>query len=631
MVQNSAADLPSPPEMAALVRAKDWSKTGFGAAVTWPPSLTLVVKIILASGFPMAVRWGPDFLMIYNDGYRAILGDKHPRALGLPFRETWPEVQPQLGPLHDAILAGTSGAFFAEDLLLRIQRRRAVWEDARFTVSYSPIPDQTAPTGVAGVLITAVETTHRVALEEALRASEERFAGIFRQTSVGVVQCGLDGGFLLANKRFCEITARTETDLLSLRIADITHPDDQKDTAARLRQLTVDGVPFIVEKRYVRPDGSHVWVSANVALTRDAGGSPQNFVAVVQDITQHKDSEMALRQREADLRLVLDSATDAFYCVDTEGTTTMCNAAFLRMLGIEHENDAIGRKLHDVIHHTRADGSHYPKEECPIYLTARGGSPAHVDDELFFRLDGSSFPVEYWASPIRRQGELQGAVCTFIDITERRRSQEQQSLLLRELNHRVKNLFAVTSGMVLLSARSARTTTELATSIRGRLNALSTAHELILPDPTRHTDAKPQPTSLHTLLQKILSPYIASGEPGERDRLVLSGEPVSIGTRAITDLALVVHELATNAAKYGALSVAAGSVHVAWAQRDRILVLTWEERGGPALAAPPTASGFGTVLSTHSIRGQLGGELSYAWNPNGLVVELLVPLERLRV
>src|SRR5271165_2783348 len=103
--------------LSALIRAKDWSKTLLGDADCWPPSLTLVVNLLLASGFPMAVRWGADFVMIYNDGYRPILGDKHPHALGLPFREVWLEVQAQLGPLHESILSGERSAFFAEDLL----------------------------------------------------------------------------------------------------------------------------------------------------------------------------------------------------------------------------------------------------------------------------------------------------------------------------------------------------------------------------------------------------------------------------------------------------------------------------------------------------------------------------------
>src|SRR5580693_5197863 len=165
-------DICATPNMSALIRAKDWSKTSLGDRAQWPASLTLVVDLLLASGFPMAVRWGSDFVMFYNDGYRPILGDKHPRALGLPFGEVWPEVQTTLRPLHEAILNGKRGAFFAEDLLLRIQRHGAEWEDARFTISYSPIPDASSSTGVGGVLITAVETTNRVQTEEALRASE---------------------------------------------------------------------------------------------------------------------------------------------------------------------------------------------------------------------------------------------------------------------------------------------------------------------------------------------------------------------------------------------------------------------------------------------------------------------------
>jgi PAS domain S-box-containing protein len=616
--------------MAARVRAKDWSKTLLGARETWPPSLALIVDVMLASGFPMCVRWGPQFVMIYNDGYRSILGDRHPAALGLPFHEAWPEVQPQLRPLHEAILTGTSGAFFAEDLLIKVQRRGSTeWENGRFTLSYSPVPDDTAAAGVGGVLVTVVETTARVRTEEALRASEERFAGIFQQTSVGVVQCDLDGRFLLVNRRFCEITGRTPDEFMSLRVADVTDPEDSAADSARLKRLVADGVPFNVEKRYLRPDGSQVWASVNVALMRSGDGKPQQFIAVVQDITERKISEEALREREADLRLVLDSATDGVYCVDTDGVTTMCNAAFLRMLGIERDENALGKKLHDVIHHSHPDGSHYPKEACPIYRSAKSGEPAHVEGELFFRLDGTSFPVEYWVNPIWRDGKLQGAVCTFIDITERRQAQEQQGMLVQELNHRIKNLFAVASGMIALSARSAKTLEEYAINIRGRLDALALAHDLILPGAAGGTGATAEPIGLETLLRRILSPYALAQDDGKRARLVINGPPVALGARAVTTFALILHELATNAAKYGALSVEQGGLHISWSCAGDVLQMKWEENGGPALAGPPKAEGFGTVLSNHSVRAQLGGTISHAWNSNGLIVDLAVPLERL--
>ena len=157
----------------------------------------------------MRFRWGPEFVMIYNDGYRSILGSKHPAAFGLPFHQAWPEVQTQLRPLHEAILNGTSGAFFAEDLLIRSS-------DAALLIGKTlALPLATARCRTKSsyrrwrCARTAVETTNRVRTEEALRISEERFAGIFEQTRVGIVHRELDGRFLLVNRRYCEIVGRT--------------------------------------------------------------------------------------------------------------------------------------------------------------------------------------------------------------------------------------------------------------------------------------------------------------------------------------------------------------------------------------------------------------------------------------
>src|SRR5262249_21320164 len=140
-------------------------------------SLKLGVAMILVSGFPMAIRWGPELVLIYNDAYRHILRNKHPDALGRPLSEVWEEVYPDLGALNQAILRGQRGTFFAVDHPWIVRRQGAAAEDARFTISYSPIPEESAPNGIGGVLTTCLETTERVHKEAALRLQNERLEG----------------------------------------------------------------------------------------------------------------------------------------------------------------------------------------------------------------------------------------------------------------------------------------------------------------------------------------------------------------------------------------------------------------------------------------------------------------------
>ena len=137
------------------------------------------------------------------------------------------------------------------------------------------------------------------------------------------------------------------------------------------------------------------------------------------DVTAQYRTEAALKESEAYVRLLLNSSAEAFYAVDRDGVTTLCNAAFCKLIGFGGADEAIGRKLHDVIHHSHADGRHYDVADCPVYRCASEGTPAHVTDELFYRLDGTPVPVEYWVKPILFEGEHRGAICTFIDITDR--------------------------------------------------------------------------------------------------------------------------------------------------------------------------------------------------------------------
>jgi two-component sensor histidine kinase/PAS domain-containing protein len=297
MIQQSVPDIAPTPKMSELIRAKDWSKTVLGSADSWPPNLTLVVNMMLASGFPMAVRWGPDFAMIYNDGYRPILGDKHPGALGLPFREVWPEVQAQLGPLHEAILTGRRGAIFAEDLLLRIQRHGLQWEDARFTVSYSPVPDTSAPTGVGGVLITAVETTNRVLTEEALRASEERYRSAMILGRMGSWEVDFVKGIRIWTPEGMALFGINLTDGLgdvggeTDELRQAMHSED-RHLLAQFHALADSQESFPAEYRILKADGQICWLSGyGRVLDRQPDGKAHRLINIAVDITERKTAE----------------------------------------------------------------------------------------------------------------------------------------------------------------------------------------------------------------------------------------------------------------------------------------------------------------------------------------------------
>jgi len=323
MTMPTDTDISATSSMPALIRAKDWSKTTLGCADRWPASLKLVVELLLASGFPMAVRWGPDFVMIYNDGYRPILGDKHPLALGLPFRMVWPEVQTQLAPLHESILSGERSAFFAEDLILKIQRHGSQWEEAHFTVSYSPIPDARAPSGVGGVLITAVETTNRVRMEEALRRSEEKYRSAMYLGRIGSWEIDIVKGVRTWTREGMALFGIDLPDGLgqvgghSDEFYQAMHPED-RPLLGEYHAIADKEDSFQAEYRILKADGSICWLAGyGRVLDRQPDGKAHHVINVATDVTERKNAEahqrfllQELSHRSKNLLTIVQSIAD---------------------------------------------------------------------------------------------------------------------------------------------------------------------------------------------------------------------------------------------------------------------------------------------------------------------------------
>lgn len=204
---------------------------------------------------------------------------------------------------------------------------------------------------------------------------------------------------------------------------------------------------------------------------------------------------------------------------------------------------------------------------------------------------------------------------------ELRESLRRQEMLAREMGHRVKNVFAVTESIVRLTAGRAESSTDLAESLSRRLGALAEAHALAggtwLEESSR--------VDLDELLRVIVRPFQDAAD----SRLVLSGPEVGCGAHAASALALVIHELATNAAKYGALSRPSGRVEIGWRRDGGNIVLTWRETGGPRVESAPETDGFGSTLIRRTVTRQFGGELDEQWLPEGFVCTMVLSAEKL--
>ncbi len=224
-------------------------------------------------------------------------------------------------------------------------------------------------------------------------------------------------------------------------------------------------------------------------------------------------------------------------------------------------------------------------------------------------------------------GKIIGASKIARDIGERRRAEQQQHMLLREMDHRVKNLFTLASGVVALSARSANSAAELASAVRERLSALARAHALTLPVMTDEGRRTEQSTTLHALIHTILAPYDGQTADGKA-RVAISGADIPIAGGSLTSLALLLHEFATNAAKYGALSAPTGHIDIECKDDGAQLILTWVERNGPPVEHQANGEGFGTKIARSTVQGQLGGEISRDWDPAGLRIRLSIARDR---
>ena len=463
----------SPREMTQRIHEMDWSATPLGSRDTWPQSLKVSVAMILASGFPMAIRWGPEQILIYNDGYRLILRDKHPNALGRPGREVWWEIYPELGPLNEAILRGEREAFFAEDHPWIVRREGTTIEEARFTISYSPIPDEAAPNGIGGILTTCVETTERVRQEQALRVLNDTLEAEISQRIqerdriwqlsedlLGV--SNFEGYFTSVNPAWTNLLGWSEDEIKKLHVSELRHSDDAAHSMAGRRRLA-EGVPTVrMENRFRHKDGSWRWLAWT--LTAEDG----LIYLIGRHVTAEKLAAEALRESERQFRLFTEAATDhALIRLDARGVVSGWNAGAQRIAGYV-EAEIVGHHF-SRFYTTAARAAGAPERALAVAAT----SGSYEDDGWRVRKNGSLFLAAVVIDAIRdEEGKLIGFANIMRDVTERhearaklQRAQEQLALsqkmealgqLTGGIAHDFNNMLMVVSGNAQILKRRLR-------------------------------------------------------------------------------------------------------------------------------------------------------------------------------
>jgi two-component sensor histidine kinase/PAS domain-containing protein len=392
--------------------------------------------------------------------------------------------------------------------------------------------------------------------------------------------------------------------------------DEASDPVLKASYLDMERRWLVLARSYGFTESLNNFTSANAAWRSDFDGK-----------TMHQKPESVLERASASEMLNLLPV--AIYVCEPSGLILYYNETAAHLWGR-------APKLMDPIDRFcgsyrmwRLDGDPLPHPECPMADVLRTGLPVGDKEIIVERPDGSRGVALVNIRPFMdASGNMLGAVNCFRDITKRQLARERERLLLREANHRLKNLFATINAMINLSVRSAQTAQELAKALRGRLAALLRAKELVRPGIMGTEHAASERTTVDALVRTILQPY---DDDISRDRISASGPDVVVGAAAVTNLALALHECATNAVKYGALSELNGAICIKWETQGDDFRLDWEETGGPVIAVPPKAHGFGSTLTDRSVTNHLGGKIEYDWQRNGLKLRMTIPLDRLSV
>ena len=620
--QGRIADPPPRNGMRARIEAFDWAATPLGPRERWSASLRFAVDMVVASRFPTALRWGRDLVLIYNDAYAPMLGERHPKVLGKTFAEAPPTSAADSEAPERAILDGTSGGDIIEDLPLPTVHADGTVTHGYFTLRLTPLPDPDAPSGVGGVQIALSETTERKHIEAALETAEADLRIAIDAAGLGRWDHNPATGARYWDKRCREIYGLPEgaiDDPLDA-FERLVHPDDLPALMEAVRAAMDPAGDNTINREYrIRrgDDGALRWIETfGRAFFRD--GQCVRFVGVASDVTERKAAAARLVLQEETMALAVDAANVGTWDFDPRERKLVVSERGYGMFGMLPGSAAGPEDFYTRMH---------PEDREAVRAVLRDSLDPAVRGpvEVEFRAVGRDDAVERWIAARGRSvfdetGACVRVVGATVDITERKKSELHLRLLVNELNHRVKNTLATIQAIAVQTFHAARSLPQAQEAFSARIVALAEAHDILTRENWEGAELSDVLARLETL-------------HGGTRRFVASGPPVRLSPRLALSLSMALHELATNAAKYGALSIPSGHVRVGWTvtspqddgERPR-LVLTWREHDGPPVS-PPSRRGFGSRLIERGLAAELSGEAQIDFQPEGVVCRIEAGLE----
>nr|WP_249810427.1 PAS domain S-box protein [Bradyrhizobium sp. 157] len=451
--------------------------------------------------------------------------------------------------------------------------------------------------------------------QAAREASDARLAATYEAASMGIAEADHAGRLLRVNDALCKITGYSREQLLRMSFADYTHPEDRaEDAELYSRQTRSEIANYSIRKRALRPDGTIRYLDVFSSSVRDCSGNFRYGVRVLQDVTDTKQMEDRIRDSEQHMRDLLEALPAAVYTTDAKGLITFYNKAAVEMAGRAPQAGdewCVTWKLY------WPDGSPLPHHECPMAIALRENRPVIGMEAVAERPDGTRVPFIPYPTPLRdAAGNLVGAINMLVDITERKRAENSQKVLIDELNHRVKNTLATVQSLARQTAHHAKSLEDFTGTFEGRVMALARAHDLL-------TKRNWQDAPIEKLMEDIFAAV------RHDDRFIIEGPHVDIDARTALSVTMVLNELLTNATKYGALSSSQGFVAARWTVREdtarTLLDFTWQEKGGP-LVKPIKRRGFGTRLMERCVERDLAGEFDLTFEPEGIHCRMLIPV-----